>query len=118
MPSSCWSQSSILSIPVLRRIRRWEVVGIRQNIERRTREAISYVTMNQYLAPSSSSQPKLPDHRNIPPDRHLATLAAQTKGGVRLSLLGLHVRSWALDRREPAREKAVTLCSYTEKGDA
>jgi hypothetical protein len=64
--------------------------------------------LNQHLAPSSSSQPKIPDNRNTPLDRHPATLATQTKGGARLSQLGLHVRNWALDGREPAREKAVT----------
>jgi hypothetical protein len=59
-------------------------------------DQLSYI-LNQHQAPSSSSQPKLPDHRNIPPDRHLATLATQTKGGVRLSLPGLHVRNRVLD---------------------
>jgi hypothetical protein len=62
------------------------------------RKAISYRTqsvtsLNQHQAPSSFSQPKLPDHRNIPPDHHLATLATQTKADVRLSLLGLQVRN-------------------------
>jgi hypothetical protein len=65
-------------------------------------ETISYraqsvASLNQGQAPSSSSQPKLLDYRNIPLDRHLATLATQTKGGVRLSLPGLHVCNWALD---------------------
>jgi hypothetical protein len=57
---------------------------------------LSYI-LNQHQAPSSSSQPKLPDRRNIPPGYHLAILATQTKGGARLSLLGLHIRNWALD---------------------
>ena len=49
-----------------------------------------------HQAPPSSSQPKLPDHQNIPLDRHLSSLATQTKGGARLSLLGLHVRNQGL----------------------
>ena len=47
--------------------------------------------------PSSSSQPKLLDHRNIPPGRHLSTLLMHTKCGVRLPLPELHVLNWALN---------------------
>jgi hypothetical protein len=104
MPSSCWSQSSLLSLPILRQIRQWEVVepGRISKARQGARKAISYRTqsvtsLNQHQAPSFSSQPKPPDHRNIPPDRHLATLATQTKGGVRLSLPGLHARNRVLD---------------------
>lgn len=38
----------------------------------------------------------LPRRQN-PASPHLATLATQTKGDVRVSLPGLHVRNWALD---------------------
>jgi hypothetical protein len=65
----------------------WEV---RQSFQYSSMEG-GWTSLNQHQAPSSSSQPKLPDHRNIPLDRCLATLATQTKGGVRLSLPGLHV---------------------------
>jgi len=68
--------------------------GARKTVSYRTQ---SVASLNQHQAPSSFSQPKLPDHRNIAPDHHLATLATQTKGNVRLSLSGLHVRNWALD---------------------
>jgi hypothetical protein len=50
IPSSCWSQSSFLSLPTLSQIRRWEVVGIRQNLESKTGskkgDQLSYLTQS------------------------------------------------------------------------
>ena len=106
MPSSCWSQFSLLSLPIHRR---WEVVWIKQNIESKTREQErrSVIVHNPWhrwintklLHPS----PKLPDHRNIAPDHHLATLATQTK------VIG------RLIEENLCGERQLLLCSCTEK---
>lgn len=69
-------------------------------------------SLNRRRAPSTSSQPRLPDPRTMSPDRHLANLVTRTKGDVRLSLPGLRVRNWALDRREPACSEAISFSAH------
>src|ERR1700710_2997229 len=99
MPSSCWS--SLLSLPTLRG---WEVVGIRQNIESKTGskkgDQLSYTIRD--IAESTPSSfilllAQAPRSPQYPSGSYLTTLETQTKGGVRLSLPGLHVRNWVLD---------------------
>ena len=86
---------------------RWEAIRTKQELESKTGSNPRHL-LNLCQAPSFSSQPKLPGHRNMPPDHHLASLATQTTGGVRRSLSVLHVRNRELARREPAERKAVT----------
>lgn len=92
------------------RSQQWEDMGIKQHIEEKQRQGerglvkkgkkgkkgnslfihhSSFIPIaqpnHQPQVPPSSSQPKLPYHRNIPQDPRPANLATRTKGGARLS---------------------------------